>query len=178
MMILEGTTNDLDTVLDIERRAFGYDKEAHLVADLLGDPSASPQLSLLASVDGQYVGHILFTAAHVAGAQMPVTATILAPLAVRPDVQDQGIGGALVKEGLRLQKASGIDLVFVLGHPGYYPRYGFQPAGRLGFDAPYPIPEIHADAWMVQELRDGVFGSVLGRVVCADTLKRPEHWRE
>lgn len=178
MMIREGTRDDLYTVLDIERRAFGYDKEAQLVSDLLGDPSADPKLSLLASIDGRCVGHILFTAATITGTQIPVSAAILAPLAVLPDVQGRGVGGSLVKEGLRLIKASGVGLAFVLGHPGYYPRYGFEPAGRLGFDAPYPIPEIHADAWMVQEMGNGIFGKVAGRVNCADTLMRPEHWRK
>jgi predicted N-acetyltransferase YhbS len=72
----------------------------------------------------------------------------------------------------------GVELVFVLGHPGYYPRFGFKPAGVLGFEAPYPIPEKHADAWMVRELRAGIIGSVRGKVVCADTLSRPEYWRE
>ena len=64
---------------------------------------------------------------------------ILAPLAVVPDAQGQGIGGALIEHGLSLLQRSGVGLVFVLGHPGYYPRHGFEPAGRLGFDAPFPI---------------------------------------
>jgi putative acetyltransferase len=178
MMIREATKDDLNTVLHIERRAFGYDKEAQLVSDLLGAPSAAPKLSLLASMDGSCVGHILFTAVSVRGPESPVTASILAPLAVLPDAQGQGVGGALITEGLRLLKASGVDIVFVLGHPGYYPRHGFQTAGRLGFEAPYPIPEEHADAWMVQALKDGVIGSIAGAVRCADTLDRPEHWRE
>jgi len=178
MKICEATINDLNTVLDIERRAFGYDKEAQLVSDLLDDPSAGPKLSLLASIDGRYVGHILFTAVCVSGTAQPVAASLLAPLAVVPEAQNRGIGGTLIKEALRLLGQSGVGLVFVLGHPDYYPRFGFQPAGRLGFDAPYPIPEEHADAWMVQELRDGVIGTVAGRVKCADALNRPEHWRE
>lgn len=178
MMIREATGDDLDTVLDIECRAFGYEKEAQLVSDLLGDPSAAPKLSLLASIDGRCVGHILFTAATVTGALTPVTASILAPLAVLPDAQGNGIGGALIKEGLRMQKTSGVGLVFVLGHPGYYPRHGFRTAGRLGFEAPYPIPDSHADAWMVQEMSEGIIGKVAGRVRCADALSRPEHWRE
>jgi putative acetyltransferase len=68
--------------------------------------------------------------------------------------------------------------VFVLGHPEYYPRFGFRPAGALGMDAPYPIPERHADAWMVQALRPGLLGQVRGTVRCADTLNDPRHWRE
>ncbi|WP_439346591.1 GNAT family N-acetyltransferase [Vacuolonema iberomarrocanum] len=95
-----------------------------------------------------------------------------------PDFQGQGIGGQLIKRGLQWLSASGTDLVFVLGHPGYYPRYGFQPASPLGFEAPYPIPDKDADAWMVQALRPNVIGTVSGKVVCADVLDRPEYWRE
>jgi putative acetyltransferase len=73
---------------------------------------------------------------------------------------------------------SGVELVFVLGHPDYYPRYGFKPAGVLGYEAPYPIPDEQADAWMVQELRPGVIDSVSGKVICADVMNQPEHWRE
>jgi putative acetyltransferase len=71
-----------------------------------------------------------------------------------------------------------VELVFVLGHPDYYPRHGFVPAGVLGFEATYAIEEKNAGAWMVQELRPGVIGAVNGRIVCADVLDRPEHWRE
>jgi putative acetyltransferase len=72
----------------------------------------------------------------------------------------------------------GVELVFVLGHPGYYPRHGFTPAGVLGFHAPYPIPEKNADAWMVQELHPGVIGRARGKILCADAINRPEYWRE
>ena len=70
-----------------------------------------------------------------------VSVRILAPLAVLPEAQSTGIGGQLIKEGLNQLKKSGVDLVFVLGHPDYYPRSGFTTAGVLGYEAPYPIPE-------------------------------------
>ncbi|NQT89071.1 N-acetyltransferase [bacterium] len=178
MHIREATDSDLNDVLSVERQAFGYDKEAELVRALLDDPSAAPSLSLLAFKDDRAVGHILFTAVSLTGAQDTAPMAILAPLAIVPDAQKQGIGGALIERGLQLLSESGVDVVFVLGHPGYYPRYGFQPAGKLGLEAPYPIPDEHADAWMVQALRPGVIGSVRGKVVCADALNRPEHWRE
>ena len=104
--------------------------------------------------------------------------SILGPLAVMPDVQKQGIGGKLIQKGLEILSTSGVDLVFVLGHPTYYPRFGFKPAGELGFEPSYPIPEKNADAWMVQELRPGVIGSFSGRVICADSLDDPKYWRE
>lgn len=178
MQIREALETDLNDVLTIERLAFGYDKEANLVGELLRDPSAKPLLSLLAFKKDRGVGHILFTAARLSGKKDAASIVILAPLAIIPDAQHQGIGGKLIEHGLALLSNSEVDLVFVLGHPDYYPRFGFKPAGRLGFDAPYPIPEEHANAWMVQALRPGVIGAVSGKVVCADALNRPEHWRE
>lgn len=178
MTIREATDSDLQDVLFVEKTAFGYDKESILVKDLLLDPSANPLYSLLAFAGDRAVGHILFTSACLEGAQKPVSISLLAPLAVIPDFQKQGIGGQLINRGLQYLANAGIDLVFVLGHPDYYPRYGFKPAGVLGFEAPYPIPEKHANAWMVQELHQGVIGTVSGKVRCADMLNKPEHWRE
>jgi putative acetyltransferase len=149
-----------------------------LVAGLLGDATARPALSLVAEIDETIVGHVLFTRARLLPDHDHLKVQILAPLAVAEELQGRGIGGALVREGLRQLAESGVDLVFVLGHPEYYPRFGFRPAGALGMDAPYPIPERHADAWMVQALRPGLLGQVRGTVRCADTLNDPRHWRE
>lgn len=181
MKIRTTTESDLAAVLNVETEAFGHEKEAKLVDGLLHDPTAAPLLSLLAFEDEEPVGHILFTKVRIVdgeGSECTISAAILAPLAVVPLAQGKGVGGKLIEEGLRLLKERGVELVFVLGHPGYYPRHGFRPAGVLGFEAPYPIPEKHAAAWMVQELRPGVIGGITGRVACADALDRPEHWRE
>jgi putative acetyltransferase len=103
---------------------------------------------------------------------------ILAPLAILSNAQGKGIGGKLIEEGLSQLFESTVDLVFVLGHPEYYPRFGFEPAGVRGFEAPYPIPDKDASAWMVHELRPGVIGSLSGKIICAEMLYKPEHWRE
>jgi predicted N-acetyltransferase YhbS len=181
MIIRRAEINHNDAVADVIHAAFGDrhgPEVTGLVADLLADPSALPTLSLVAVSGERIVGHVLFTKVRIEGVEPSVAAAILAPLAVHPDRQSQGIGGGLVTEGLRQLAAAGIDLVFVLGHPDYYPRFGFSPAGRVGFEAPYPIPAEHADAWMVMELRPGVIGHIRGQVICADALDRPEHWRE
>ena len=106
------------------KKGFGYDKEAGLTAELLSDPTAGPAVSLLALRDGEAVGHILFTRCRIAGAevQQPLF-YILAPLAVVPSCQKQGVGGLLIAEGLRLLRERGAKLVFVLGHKEYYPRH-------------------------------------------------------
>ncbi|MBT8420316.1 MAG: N-acetyltransferase [Gammaproteobacteria bacterium] len=174
MIIRTALASDIDDVLSVERAAFGSDAEANLVHDLLGDASAKPAVSLLAFEEDRAIGHILFTKAYLE----PLSIYILAPLAVVPDRQKQGVGGKLIKHGLRILSESGVELVFVLGHPGYYPRHGFKPVGVLGFDAPYPIPEKDADAWMIQALRQGIVGTFRGKVMCAEALKKPEYWRE
>ena len=178
MHIRQVSEADLDDVLSVERAAFGGNDEAELARNLLADPTARPTLSLLAFEDDRAVGHILFTKARLDNAERPPSIVLLAPLAVLPEVQGQGIGGQLIEGGLQLLSDAGVDLVFVLGHPEYYPRHGFAPAGRLGFEAPYPIADENAGAWMVQALRPGVIGSVRGKVACADAVDRPEYWQE
>ena len=177
MIIRKALDSDLDDVLSVERAAFDSDECAELVQKLLGDESAKPTISLLAFQENRAVGHILFSRATLQP-NAPVSISILAPLAVVPDFQKQGIGGKLIENGLDILSKSAVDLVFVLGHPTYYPRHGFKPAGNLGFEATYPIPEKDADAWMLQELRPGIIGSFRGKVICADSLNEPQYWRE
>lgn len=178
MRIGEASTSDLQAVVSVERAAFGQDDEAELVRDLLDDPSAQPRFSLLAWANERAVGHVLFTSARIDDASQPVSAAILAPLAVVPDAQRQGIGGRLIEQGMGVLSDRGVGLVFVAGHPDYYPRHGFEPAASHGFAPPFPMPPEHEDAWMVRALGKGLIGSIRGRVVCADALNRPEYWRD
>lgn len=175
MQIHEASLADTESVLRVEREAFGEPSVAELVSELIGDPTAQPVLSLLAWDGDDPVGHVMFTPARLDGAP-GVSVSILAPLAVVPDSQRCGVGARLVEAGVERLRSSGVELVFVLGHPSYYPRHGFVPAIPLGLLAPYPIdPE---EAWMVRALRPGLVGEVQGTVRCADVMNRPEHWRE
>ncbi|WP_421723379.1 GNAT family N-acetyltransferase [Bauldia sp.] len=176
LLIRVADSNDLDAVMTVQRAAFGSNVEAELTRDLLNDPTADPTVSLLAVEDDEPVGHILFSKARVGERETP--ATLLAPLAVVPARQRRGIGGALIATGLAAVTRSGADLAFVLGHPDYYTRHGFAPAGRLGYEAPYPIAEKDADAWMVQSLGNAPRRLPTGRVTVADAINRPEYWRE
>lgn len=180
MIIRRTDDSDVNAFLSVQRVAFGDDEGPEiieLVKNLLADPSAKPLLSLIAVDKGAVVGHILFSRAQVTPT-INIAAAILAPLAVTPPFQRQGVGGELIKEGLKILSDHGVELVFVLGHPEYYPRYGFRPAGKLGFEAPYPIASEVAEAWMVQELSPGLIGSAKGKVFCAKALDRPEYWSE
>jgi len=177
LIIRESTPSDLDNLLAVERAAFGSEEEAELVRNLLDDPSAEPRLSLLAVEEQQVVGHILFTRAYL-NPEIDLRVSILAPLAVIPDYQKQGVGGSLIKEGLAILEKEGVDLVFVLGHPSYYPLHGFRPADPVGFEPPYYIPSEFSDAWMVQALNPTCWGSYQGQVNCAQALDRSEYWGE
>ena len=177
MIIRTALDTELEAVLTLHAAAFGSDGEATLVNDLLKDPSARPVVSLLAIEKTALLGHILFTKARLKPAAA-LSVCILAPLAVVPQFQKAGIGAALVETGLKTLSAAGVQLVFVLGHPAYYQRFGFRPAGALGFEATYPILEKNADAWMVRELAPDILGSFSGTVICADTMNRQEYWVE
>jgi predicted N-acetyltransferase YhbS len=179
--IRRSTDADNAAIGRVHKDAFGQEEGPEivdLVNDLFSDATAQPVLSLVADTGGTIVGHILFTRATLEPDVEGVRASLLAPLAVSRDFQAQGVGGLLITEGLRQLAESGVDLVFVLGHPAYYPKHGFQPAGALGLEATYPISPEHADAWMVQALREGVIGHVHGRVQCAAALDQPRHWQE
>ena len=178
MEIRETDDGDIDDIFEVEKNAFGNEKEAILTKDLLNDETAKPCLSLLAFDGDKAVGHILFTGASIDGHEADIKASILAPLAVIPEAQNQGIGGKLIKEGLRYLTHAGIDLVFVLGYPEYYTRHGFQPAIPRGLIPPYPIPDEVSDAWMIQALRPDLPDTLDGRVMCCDALDSPEYWIE
>lgn len=180
IQIRETKKEDFNNIMIVEERAFGYKKEAQLTADLLKDSTAKPVLSLLAFNGEEAIGHILFTRVYLD--QMnddQALMHILAPLAVIPEYQKQGIGGLLIKEGLRILAEWGSKVVFVLGHMDYYPRFGFIPDARQkGFIAPHPIPDEFANAWMVQSLNPKGILIKGGNVICSHELNKPEHWRE
>lgn len=177
VLIRETSGEDLDAILKVERQAFGSEIEAQLTSDLLADPTAMPLYSFIAIDDGQPVGHVLFTRARLNN-EPDLSAQILAPLAVVPEAQNKGIGGELTRFGLRWLRAEGIDLVFVLGHPTYYPRFGFEAAGNYGLNAPYPIKAEHYEAWMVQFLSQAQIQTPQNQVLCAETMDEPEYWTE
>ena len=181
LKIRKSTKSERKEILDIHNQAFGKEKGAvisKLVDDLLDDKTAMPILSLVAIENNKLIGHILYTKATITKTELPVSAQILAPLAILPDEQKKRIGEKLINEGLSQLKEFGTELVFVLGHPTYYPRCGFFPAGEKGFEAPYPIPEEHAAAWMVQALNGNVLEKAIGKVQCSKVLNEPQHWKE
>lgn len=181
MKIRKSTEPEKKEILSVHEKAFGKEKGpeiGQLVNDLFADQTAEPVLSLVAVEKDKIVGHVLFTKVTIDGCSGSLQAQILAPLAILPENQNMGVGEKLINKGLEVLKNDNVKLVFVLGHPAYYPRCGFKTAGVLGFEAPYPIPDEVSDAWMVQELFPGIIGTMKGKVKCSDVLDKPEHWRE
>ncbi len=174
MTIRETGTADRAHILALHRAAFGEEEGtaiADLVAALLDDPTAQPQLSLIAEHDGRPAGHVLYTPVTVAGAEGN-GGYILCPLAVHPDRQRSGTGSALMERGLALLKERGARHVLVLGDPDYYRRAGFHTNHYI--KPPYDIP--YPEAWQAQALVDGALSNLNGTVRCADALHVPEHW--
>ena len=121
--------DDLASIREVNERAFGQPVEADLVDRLR--QACADAVSLVAE-DGGVVGHILFTPVVVEGARQSVTGMGLGPMAVVPDRQRQGIGVQLVRHGLDIVRERGYPFVVVVGHPEYYPRFGFEVASRHG----------------------------------------------
>ncbi len=130
---------DAAAVRRILLAAFPTSEEAGLVEALRADPAAwLDGLSLLAEApDGTPVGQALLTRCHVDGHP----ALALAPCAVLPPYQRTGAGTAAIRAALRAARRRGENLVLVLGHPEYYPRFGFLPASRLGIRATVDVPD-------------------------------------
>ncbi len=116
-------------------------------------------LSLVAEIDGQIIGHILFSRMTVETAQGPVAAVSLAPMAVLPDHQGREVGSQLVRRGLAQLSEQGERIVIVLGHKQYYPRFGFSVEKARCLASPFP-PE----AFMALELSQGALAGVQGVV--------------
>jgi putative acetyltransferase len=138
--IREERANDIAAIREVNHRAFGSDREGHIVDALRTNRAVS--LSLVATMNGAVVGHILYSPA-VIGA---VEGAALGPMAVLPEHQRQGIGSQLVAAGNERLQIAGCPFIIVIGHSGFYPRFGFTPAHTLGITSKWDVP---GDAFMV-----------------------------
>lgn len=175
LLVRPAVPAELPLLAEVHRTAFGSPIEADLVIALLDDPGAAPLESFVAIADGEVAAHVLLTSARVES-DPAVPARILAPLAVRPTHQGRGLGTVVTTAALDAARAAGVALVMVLGHPTYYPRFGFRPRLPLGPTPPHPIDPAHTDAWQVLELHPGMVDMPAGPVRLADPLMAPELW--
>lgn len=154
LRVIEERTQHRVGIRRLNRAAFGGHDEENLVDRLRkeGDVLAS----LVAVIGNDVLGHILFSRLEVGGSQKTNSAAALEPMAVLPDWQGQGIGTRLMMTGLALCRSRGVDAVFVLGHPGYYPRFGFSAEKARSVTAPFS-----GKAFMALEIRRGVLADGL-----------------
>jgi putative acetyltransferase len=148
VIIRPESESDRQAIRVVHRAAFGQEDEALLVDNLRESEAFLPELSLVAELEASIVGHVVLSRAQLD--DRPVLA--LGPIGVVPTFQHHGIGAALMRSSLERALGLGEELVVLLGHPEYYPRFGFVPASRLGIKPPRPWSDA---AFMALELRPG-----------------------
>jgi putative acetyltransferase len=153
-----GSVDEHAAIRAVNAAAFGRSDEADLVDRLRAGGHAL--ISLVAVFEGGIVGHIMFSRMWISTSPGLISAVALAPVAVLPEHQRKGIGSLLIRHGLELLRDRGEAVVIVVGHPEYYPRFGFSPDKAKALESPFP-----AEAFMAMELSAGALDGVRGSVV-------------
>lgn len=167
--IRQSRPDDMAFIERLYPAAFPNEDLLPLVRTLLaGEPEI---LSLLASIDGALAGHILFTICGITGT--PANAALLAPLAVASEWQKQGVGTALIREGLDRLEQAGVAQIFVLGDPAYYRRSGFKVETAIA--PPYPLPGEWRGAWQSLSL-GGATPPSQGKLLLPEVWLQPALW--
>jgi len=156
-LIREEIPDDRAAVAELNRMAFGGDCEAQLLGRLRSDGLVI--VSLVALQDDEIVGHVMFSELVIESESGVIQAASLAPMAVTPKRQRRGIGSALVRRGLEICREHGQSIVVVVGHPEYYPRFGFSAELARNLHGPFS-----GKAWMALELVSGSLAGVRGTV--------------
>lgn len=158
VIVRQEADQDREAIRKVNRLAFGGEDEANLV-DALRDRGLD-EVSLVPDLDAEPVGHILFSRVKIKTNWGTVDALSLAPMAVLPSHQREGIGTKLVEAGLNSCRNSGHAIVVVLGHPDFYPKFGFS--AKLA--SPLKSPFGGGAAWMALELVPDALAGVVGTV--------------
>lgn len=157
VLIREEKPEDATAIGEVNEKAFGQSREARLIELLRANSAVT--LSLVGVVDSRVVGHILYSPVSLGAGSDEVHGAGLAPMAVLPEFQGAGVGSKLIAEGTRRLRASGCPFIVVLGHPEYYPRFGFVPASRYGVRCQWEVPD---EAFMVLPLDTSKLNAMTG----------------
>jgi putative acetyltransferase len=152
---------DYETVRAVNLAAFDTSVEADLVDAMREAPEYVPELSLVAELNGQIVGHALFSEVTVEQKSGDLRALSLGPIAVMPDHQRKTIGSQLMEAGHKRGRERGYPFVVLIGHPWYYPRFGYVQARQYGMET---IWEVSDPVFMVCELEPGALEHAAGRI--------------
>jgi putative acetyltransferase len=139
VILREERSEDIEAIRAVNFEAFGQPQEGRLV-DALRD-NGGVLLSMVAVSAEQIIGHILYSPVSIATSAGELIGAGLGPMAVHPDFQRQGIGSRLVEAGNQKIRDAGYPFIVVLGHPQYYPRFGFQAASRHGIRCEWDVPD-------------------------------------
>lgn len=158
--------HDLPAICQLIEEAFASvqendHQEQFLVTQLLSSPSFIPELSLTAWIQNELVGYILLTEIEILSGAASIPSLSLAPLAVRPKFQKQGIGAALIRHAHKLASQLNYETILVLGHKDYYSRFGYKKADDFGITFPFEVPP---EFCMVKELSPSAASRAAGRV--------------
>jgi putative acetyltransferase len=169
MIIRTESVEDYEDVYKLNYLAFqNRDDESKLIERIRLSDGFVPGLSIVAVENGDIVGHILFSKAKIIDNDIEHEAIVLAPVAVKPDYQKRGIGRRLIEAGLKRCKEQGYDLVLLIGHPEYYPKFNFKPARYHGLElTQFKVPD---DVFMVHELRTGALLDINGELIYPDAF--------
>ncbi|MBK1897603.1 GNAT family N-acetyltransferase [Chryseobacterium paridis] len=146
MILRQEQEKDHSQVFKVVEDAFKYaehsdHQEQFLVEKLRNSDAFIPELSIVAEINNEIVGHILFTKLSVKNNSDSFSSLALAPVSVKPEYQGQGIGGQLINYGHKIAKDLGYESVILIGHEHYYPRFGYQKTSNFGISFPFELPE-------------------------------------
>ena len=168
--IRKETQSDYTDVYNLNKVAFKQDAESKLIELLRKSSAFIPELSIVAIIDNNIVGHILFTKIIIKAENgTEYNSLALAPMSVIPKYQAKGIGGQLIKHGLNTAKRLGFESVIVLGHKDYYPKFGFKAASQWNIKAPLDVPD---NVFMAIELVENGLRGISG------VVKYPKEFEE
>ena len=159
LFIRPETPKDSTAIRSVNEKAFGTSIEADLVEKLRSRQGHT--LSLVATDEDKVIGHILFSPVKIESDNTSFGALGLGPMAILPSYQRKGVGSQLVRAGLQECKRLGYEIVVVLGHPDYYPRFGFDPVSTYGIKCEYDVPD---EVFMALELHEGTLSERSGVV--------------
>lgn len=157
--IREESPNDVEAIRKVNQQAFGQVQESRLIDALRANKGFL--LSLVATLNDRVIGHILYSPVYVSNNGDKIIGAGLGPMAVLPEYQHQGVGSKLVDIGNQMLQKSGFPFIVVLGHPEYYPRFGFRPASAYGLKCKWDVPD---DVFMVLIMDQSKMETISGLV--------------